>query len=75
MIARSQRRLGRVVVVAIAAAVACSRPAQHELPAPGSLRGANVLLVTIDTLRQDRVGAYGNPNHLTPSIDRLAAGG
>ena len=75
MIARSQRRLGRVVVVAIAAAVACSRPAQHELPAPGSLRGANVLLVTIDTLRQDRVGAYGNPNHLTPTIDRLAAGG
>jgi arylsulfatase A-like enzyme/Flp pilus assembly protein TadD len=34
-----------------------------------------VLLVTIDTLRQDRVGAYGSRNGLTPTIDRLAAGG
>ena len=37
--------------------------------------GANVLLVTIDTLRADRVGAYGNPNGLTPTLDRLAANG
>ena len=40
-------------------------------PAPGSLRGANLLLVTIDTLRADRVGAPG----LTPSLDALARGG
>jgi arylsulfatase A-like enzyme/Flp pilus assembly protein TadD len=39
------------------------------------LRGANVLLVTIDTLRQDRVGVYGNPRGLTPNVDRLAARG
>ena len=30
------------------------------------------LLVTIDTLRVDRVGAYGNRTGLTPTIDRLA---
>jgi arylsulfatase A-like enzyme/Flp pilus assembly protein TadD len=43
--------------------------------AGGSLRGYNVLLVTIDTLRSDRVGAYGNAAGLTPAIDRLAAEG
>jgi arylsulfatase A-like enzyme/Tfp pilus assembly protein PilF len=41
---------------------------------PGALRGANVLLVTIDTLRADRVGAFGGA-YPTPTLDRLAAGG
>ena len=45
------------------------------LAPPGSLRDANVLLVTVDTLRRDRVGAFGNRNGLTPNIDRLAATG
>ena len=36
---------------------------------------ANVLLVTIDTLRADRVGAFGGPPGLTPAFDRLAAAG
>jgi arylsulfatase A-like enzyme/Flp pilus assembly protein TadD len=43
--------------------------------ATGSLRGANVLLVTIDTLRADRVGAYGGTVGLTPTLDRLAREG
>lgn len=42
---------------------------------PGSASGSNVLLITIDTLRADRVGAYGNPSGLTPTLDRLAASG
>jgi len=42
---------------------------------PGSAAGSNVLLITIDTLRADRVGAYGNPSGLTPALDRLADGG
>jgi arylsulfatase A-like enzyme/Tfp pilus assembly protein PilF len=42
--------------------------------APGALRGANVLLVTIDTLRADRVGAYGGGT-LTPTLDGLASRG
>nr|MDQ3419437.1 sulfatase-like hydrolase/transferase [Acidobacteriota bacterium] len=40
----------------------------------GAFRGANVLVVTIDTLRADRVGAFGG-SRLTPALDRLAAGG
>lgn len=37
--------------------------------------GLNLLLVTIDTLRADALGASGNASASTPSIDRLAAGG
>jgi arylsulfatase A-like enzyme/Tfp pilus assembly protein PilF len=35
----------------------------------------NVLLVTIDTLRADAIGAAGNAAASTPWIDRLASGG
>jgi arylsulfatase A-like enzyme len=35
----------------------------------------NVLLLTIDTLRRDRVGCYGHPDAITPNIDRLAQSG
>lgn len=37
--------------------------------------GASVLLVTIDTLRADALGAYGSTAGATPWIDRLAAAG
>ena len=37
--------------------------------------GLNVLLVTIDTLRADRVGACGSARSLTPNLDGLAARG
>jgi arylsulfatase A-like enzyme len=51
--------------------------------APSSLGGcssdpperANVLLVTVDTLRPDRLSSYGYARHRTPHIDALAAGG
>ncbi|HMC83259.1 MAG TPA: sulfatase-like hydrolase/transferase [Candidatus Polarisedimenticolia bacterium] len=35
----------------------------------------NVLLITVDTLRADRLGCYGNAAAATPAIDRLAADG
>lgn len=41
----------------------------------GACRGCNVLLVTIDTLRVDRVGAFGGRGGLTPALDQLAAEG
>lgn len=37
--------------------------------------GPNVLLVTIDTLRADHVGAYGAQGVETPTLDALAARG
>ena len=35
----------------------------------------NVLLITIDTLRADRLGCYGGNTAMTPNIDRLAREG
>jgi arylsulfatase A-like enzyme len=37
-------------------------------------RGPNVVLVSIDTLRADRLGAYGNPAPTSPVIDSRLAG-
>jgi len=61
----------RLIVLALAVgALSC-----HPTPAIHSQPGLNVLLVTIDTLRADAIGAYGNARASTPTIDRLAAGG
>jgi Flp pilus assembly protein TadD len=38
-------------------------------------RPQNVLLITVDTLRADALGAYGNAAAATPWIDRLAGAG
>jgi choline-sulfatase len=65
-------------VLACLAGIAAGGSGCRQRPAPlapGALRGANVLLVTIDTLRADHVGAYGNRLGLTPTLDRLASEG
>src|SRR5262245_15658559 len=50
----------------------CSRPPE---PAPvAQVRPDGVLIVTIDTLRADRLGIYGS-NVETPALDRLAREG
>jgi arylsulfatase A-like enzyme len=41
----------------------------------GSRRHMNVLLLIVDTLRPDHVGAYGSAEVRTPNIDALAARG
>jgi len=46
-----------------------------EVVDSGAAAGYNVLLVTIDTARQDRFGCYGYQPAQTPTIDALAAGG
>ncbi len=58
------RQLLLLVSLALAG---CARPA----PA----RPVSVLLVTIDTLRADRVGAYGDTAARTPQLDALAREG
>jgi arylsulfatase A-like enzyme len=42
---------------------------------PEEPRPPNLLLVSIDTLRADHVGAYGGRTAATPTLDRLAAEG
>lgn len=41
----------------------------------GGERIRHVVLVTIDTLRADRLGCYGYERDTSPNLDRLAAGG
>ena len=56
--------------LAVAGLALCSRgPLEAAPPRP------NLLLVTIDTLRPDRLGCYGSSQAQTPAIDRLAASG
>jgi choline-sulfatase len=43
--------------------------------APGAAPDLNVLLVTLDTTRADRLGAYGFADAGTPVLDRLARDG
>src|SRR5437867_2287290 len=69
-----RRRRGTVAIAALVVSlIACNRtrPARANIDLHGgALAGSNVLLVTIDTLRADRVGP-----RLTPALDRLASGG
>jgi choline-sulfatase len=44
-------------------------------PAPAPPQPLSVLLVTIDTLRADRLGAYGDPKARTPVLDQVARQG
>jgi arylsulfatase A-like enzyme/Flp pilus assembly protein TadD len=62
------------VLVCVVACGRSSAPAPNAALRSGALAGSNVLLVTIDTLRADRVGAYSG-SALTPTLDALAARG
>jgi len=64
----------------------CGRDRSAEVPPPGDIAqpwlasaGAggpwNVLLITLDTTRQDRLGCYGGSKTITPSLDGLAQRG
>ncbi len=59
-----------IILIVTSACASCAQP-KEAAPADPAL---NVLLVTIDTLRADAVGAYGRSG-ATPWIDRLAAAG
>jgi arylsulfatase A-like enzyme len=55
-----------------------ARPAHRaaaSVAPDGSPRPRGVLLVSVDTLRPDRLGAYGSTKGLSPNLDRLAARG
>jgi choline-sulfatase len=61
----SRRAAGVAIFTLVAALSACARPQPPQ----------HLLLVTLDTFRADRVGAYGHNGGLTPNLDRLAAEG
>jgi len=70
---------GRPALIGAAAAIALAAiflAAQWFWPLMMPSAGRpNVLLITIDTLRADRLGCYGDRDAVTPVLDALAAGG
>jgi arylsulfatase A-like enzyme len=56
------------ITVLIVSAGACNAPA------PEPVAPANLLMITLDTLRADHVGCYGYARPTTPALDRFAAG-
>ena len=67
-------RVFLVVLIAastLSAACASGEDATPDAPA----RAEHVLLITVDTLRADRVGAYGYSRASTPALDSLAGAG
>jgi arylsulfatase A-like enzyme len=71
---RSQRTRITILLFAslqmLLAAAACNRISTAPSKGP-----RNILLVSIDTLRADHIGAYGAPDARTPVIDRLSKAG
>src|SRR5262249_31505765 len=67
----------RVSILRCAAALVLtgcrSRPASST-ESPSIVNGRPIVLVTIDTLRADRLGSYGSTRGLTPALDRFAQG-
>ncbi len=53
-------------------ALAAGGLALAAAPRPASAARPNVILISIDTLRADRLGAYGHPRPTSPAIDALA---
>jgi arylsulfatase A-like enzyme/Tfp pilus assembly protein PilF len=61
-----------ILTVALVVVAGCSRKATSTASQPSA---RNLLLITIDTLRADRIGAYGYGRAKTPVMDGLAARG
>jgi arylsulfatase A-like enzyme/Flp pilus assembly protein TadD len=72
---RRGQSLALRISLSLAAASIGSAPACGETPAPRASSRTSLLLVTLDTLRADRVGAYGAADARTPNLDRLAREG
>jgi arylsulfatase A-like enzyme len=72
-------RRALVLLLAALALGGCPAPVSRSDKAHAGARGAgnrlNVLLVTIDTLRADHLGAYGYQRATSPKLDALASRG
>lgn len=70
---RLERPLPRLLTALVPAVLLACAACAADAPKPE--KRLNVLLITIDTLRADRVGGYGGPAVPTPNMDQLARRG
>ena len=75
MLSSLKSRPGHAVGAALVLGVVAGTGWWVSRPASSRAAGLNILLITIDTLRADAVGAYSHPGGPTPTIDRLAEAG
>lgn len=68
-----KRRFGAALLASPLLFAGCAE--ESASPAAGLPAARHLVLVTIDTLRADHVGAYGYPRATTPRLDALAARG
>jgi arylsulfatase A-like enzyme/Flp pilus assembly protein TadD len=74
MLYMKTRGVRGLLAIVLLAAAGC-RSTSNQTTGGSSLRQTNVVLVTIDTLRADRLGCYGYREIETPNLDRLAQRG
>lgn len=65
------RWLSLVFILALSAGGA--NPPEAKIKTTASSRPPNVILITLDTTRADRMGFMGSKRGLTPNLDRLAS--
>lgn len=63
-----------ITILGLLLLLGCRTERSASAPPPAA-SAQNLLLITIDTLRPDRIGAYGDVSARTPAIDALAARG
>lgn len=73
---------GAIAVAALAGGTSTTPPPQARARQPADSLGRagersvdSVILISIDSLRADRLGCYGNPRDTSPTLDRLAREG
>lgn len=75
LVSRSRVALALLAVLLVAATLWFFLSRSQQSLASGAFAGRNLLIVTLDTLRFDRLGSYGSKAGLTAHLDRLASEG
>ncbi len=73
----TKRTAAAIALLALAglAAFLLLRPRGPDFARLRDGRDFNVILITVDTLRADKIGCYGSPRVKTPAMDAFAAAG
>ncbi len=67
------KRTTRFLLLPLLATALLAPSCRRSRPAPAA--GANLLVITLDTTRSDRLGCYGDARADTPALDSLARAG
>lgn len=69
----ARRRLLAAGSLVLVLGCRATEPSPPPSPAPPPAEGADLVLISIDTLRADRLGSYGYDRPTSPALDALAA--